>query len=91
MTDSLMFTAAHQLPIKLIKQINHIVGGVPIKANLQRAIDHGYEPSGSIDNHPRAIHILPHVISAIRHCIHLKNKNPTAHSLSVPAMGRTGE
>lgn len=86
-----MFIASDQLPFKFIEQTNHIVGGVPIKTNLQRAINHGYEPSGSIDNHPRAIHILPHVISAIRHCIHLKNKNPTAHSLSVPAMGRTGE
>ncbi|WP_022711599.1 hypothetical protein [Pseudochrobactrum sp. AO18b] len=87
MTDSLMFTAAHQLPIKLIKQINHTVGGVPIKTNLQRAIDYGYETGSSINNNPSTIHILLHIISAFRHGKHLKNKNPTAQSLSDPAIG----
>ena len=87
MTDSLMFTAAHQLPIKLIKQINHTVGGVSIKTNLQRAIDHGYESGSSINNSPSTIHILLHIISAFRHRKHLKNKNPTAQSLSDPTIG----
>ncbi|KAB0538165.1 hypothetical protein HNQ68_001939 [Pseudochrobactrum saccharolyticum] len=87
MTDSLMFTAAHQLPIKLIKQINHTVGGVSIKTNLQRAIYHGYESGSSINNSPSTIHILLHIISAFRHRKHLKNKNPTAQSLSDSAIG----
>ncbi len=89
MTDSLMFTAAHQFPIKLIKQINHTVGGFPSKANLQRAINHGYEPCSSIYNRPRTVHILFHIISAFRHRKHLKNKKPIAQSLSDPAIGGT--
>ena len=84
-----MFIASDQLPFKFIEQTNHIVGGVPIKTNLQRAINHGYEPSGSINNSPSAVHILLHIISAFRHRKHLKNKNPTAQSLSDLAIGRT--
>ena len=86
-----MFIASDQLPFKFIEQTNHIVGGVPIKTNLQRAINHGYEPSGSIDDRPCAAHILFHVISALRHWFppNKKNKKSTAKSLSVPAMERT--
>lgn len=85
MTANSMFTADHQLPIKLIKQIDHIIGSVPIKANLQRTIDHGYEPSGSINNSPCAVHILLQIVPAYRHSLHLPVKEDIANSSPLPA------